>query len=170
MPSTRFISGALAVMLLGGLTACQPGRPETSIPASTQGLEAPARNGARIYFTATSERGSRPGDTGGPVLGGMMGDSGQWLTCASCHGPEGRGGTHLMHMRVMNAPDIRHAALSNMPELKGRAQPYDIEDFRRTVEQGQHPDGEKLNTDMPRWQMSDADLADLFAFLKSLPQ
>ena len=30
-----------------------------------------------------------------------------YLTCASRHGPEGRGGVHAMHMYVMKAPDIR---------------------------------------------------------------
>ena len=33
-----------------------------------------------------------------------------------------------------------------------------------------HPDGELMGTDMTRWQLSDQDLADLFAFLKSMPQ
>lgn len=162
---------ALAPLVLGALVACQPGHQQGSRPASTQGLDPPARNGARIYFTASSERGTRLEYTGGPVLGGgMMGGAGAWLTCAACHGPEGRGGSHLMHMRVMQAPDIRYAALSAMPELKGRERPYDLDDFRKTVEQGRHPDGEALNADMPRWQMSEADLTDLFVFLRSLPQ
>ncbi len=60
--------------------------------------------------------------------GGMMGGYGQWLTCASCHGPEGCGGTHLMHMRTMTTPDIRYVELRNMSELKGRQWPYDIDD------------------------------------------
>lgn len=171
MSSTRAAIYASTALLVGTLTACGPAFQQNSMPASTKGLEAPARNGARIYFTAASERGTPVGYTGGPRLGGgMMGGFGPWLTCASCHGPEGRGGTHLMHMRVMTAPDIRYAALAGMPELKGRQRAYDIDDFRMTVEQGRHPDGEQLEADMPRWQMSDADLADLFAFLRSLPQ
>lgn len=99
-----------------------------------------------------------------------MGGYSRWLTCASCHGPEGRGGTHLMHMRVMTAPDIRYAALSTMPEMKGRQRAYDLDDFRTTVEQRRHPDGEEVEAEMPRWQMSEADLSDLFAFLKALPE
>jgi hypothetical protein len=75
-----------------------------------------------------------------------------------------------MHMRLMKAPDIRYAALATMPELKGRSRPYDLEDFRKTVESGRHPDGEELDADMPRWQMGEADLGDLFAFLKTLPK
>ena len=55
-------------------------------------------------------------------------------------------------------------------ELKGRKAPYDIDDFRQTVENGRHPDGEEIKADMPRCTMSEADLADLFTFLKALPE
>jgi CRISPR/Cas system type I-B associated protein Csh2 (Cas7 group RAMP superfamily) len=41
--------------------------------------------------------------------------------------------------------------------------------FNMAVVDGEHPDGQPLDGNMPRWQMSDADLADLFEFLKSLP-
>jgi hypothetical protein len=46
------------------------------------------------------------------IGGGVMGGFGQFLTCASCHGAEGLGMTHLMHMRVMTAPDVRYVALT----------------------------------------------------------
>jgi hypothetical protein len=45
---------------------------------------------------------------------------------------------------------------------------YDLEDFRLAVIEGKHPDGETFSRDMPRWRMSDEDLADLFAYLKAL--
>ena len=45
---------------------------------------------------------------------------------------------------------------------------YNLEAFKNAVVNGQHPDGDSLGTDMPRWKMSDDDLADLFAFLQSL--
>lgn len=171
MPLTRFTLGVLFALLLATTSGCQPAGQRNAMPASTQGLENPARNGARIYFTGASERASVISSSGGQNTGGgMMGGYGQWLTCASCHGPEGRGGTHRMHMRSMMAPDIRYIALSVMPELKGRKAPYDIDDFRQTVENGRHPDGEEVKADMPRWKMSEADLADLFAFLKALPE
>lgn len=159
------------LLLLGSLAGCEPMDQTGQVPASATGLDAPARNGARIYFTAASERGSRLGYTGGPRFGGMMmGGMNPWLTCASCHGPEGRGGVHLMHMSLMRAPDIRYSELQSMPEMRRRSRPYDIDDFRRAVEQGLHPDGEELGADMPRWRMSEPDLRDLLAFLRSLPQ
>jgi mono/diheme cytochrome c family protein len=176
MSATRVALGALSALLLVMAAACQPTGQQNSIPASASGLDGPARNGARIYFTGASERGTTatpagPVNVGGAMMGGaMMGRYGQWLTCASCHGPEGRGGTHLMHMRTMTAPDIRYVALRNMSELKGRQRSYDIDDFRQQVVNGRHPDGTEVKPDMPRWQVSDPDLADVFAFLKALPE
>ena len=147
----------------------------TSVPSTGPGDQS-ASEGERIYFTATNDKGESITYTGGPDFGGMM--MGSYLTCAACHGPEARGGTHYMHMWVMEAPDIRYKALSSEAgehagEGEGGEQSehgeYTLEDFKRAVIDGEHPDGQPLDRDMPRWQMSDKDLADLFEFLKSLP-
>ena len=79
-----------------------------------------------------------------------------------------------MHMDVMDAPDIRYTALSSEGEEHGDEHgdnhgEYDLDSFRLAVIGGVHPDGEALSRDMPRWRMSDQDLADLFEFLKTLP-
>jgi hypothetical protein len=138
-------------------------------------LEGPANsaNGERIYFTGTSGRGTSITYRSGPNFGGMM--MGSYLTCASCHGPEARGGLHTMHMQVMDAPDITYSALSSEAEEHGEDEhgdehggEYTLEDFRQAVIEGKHPDGEPLSRNMPRWQMNDEDLADLFEFLKSI--
>ncbi len=63
-------------------------------------------------------------------------------------------------MQVMVAKDIRWSVLGGE---------FDAEKFRLAVVEGQDPDGTQLNSDMPRWKMSDADLADLIVFLKTLP-
>ena len=63
-------------------------------------------------------------------------------------------------MQVMDAKDIRWSVLQ--PE-------FDAEKFRLAVVNGQDPDGTQLKPDMPRWNISDDDLADLIAFLKTLP-
>ena len=129
-------------------------------------------NGKRIYFTATSERGSAITNTGGPSTGMMM--MGGSLSCASCHGTDARGGRHMMHMETMDAPDIRWSSLasdhheehSDMGKQENHGS-YSFEDFRNAVEGGKHPDGDKLKKDMPRWNMSDQDLHDLMDYLKS---
>ena len=127
-------------------------------------------SGERIYFTAINDQGERIRYRGGPDLGGMM--MGGYLTCASCHGPDARGGVHVMHMQTMDAPDIRWSALAAHEEEEAHEdehEGYDLETFRLAVVEGQHPDGEPLSSDMPRWQMDDRDLADLAAYLQSLP-
>jgi len=165
--------GFFIVSLL--LTACVPRLAPSGQGGTAWGQGAFASNGERIYFTATSERGGRISYTGGPGMGGMM--MGGTLTCASCHGPTGRGGRHIMHMQVMDAPDIRWSALigeageghGGEEEHEGEAAEYDLETFRLAVVEGKHPDGKPLKADMPRWRMSDEDLSDLLEYLKSLP-
>jgi len=130
-------------------------------------------NGERIYFTATSERGTEIDYSGGPRPGGMM--MGGRLSCASCHGTDARGGVHSMHMQVMDAPNIRWEALAehggepHEDEADHADARYDFETFRTAVTEGRHPDGELLSDDMPRWEISEADLADLADYLKSFP-
>ena len=126
-------------------------------------------NGERIYFTATNDEGQRIRYSGGPRIGGMMG---RYLTCASCHGPDARGGLHMMHMRVMDAPDIRWSALAveGAHEEEGEGHGgYDLDTFREAVVEGRHPDGTVMDRDMPRWDIEDQDLSELAAYLRSLP-
>ncbi len=132
-----------------------------------------ATNGERIYFTATNGQGETISYEGGPAFGMMMQPQ---LACVSCHGTDGRGGTHVMHMQVMVTPDIRYEALINEAgahkgeeEMKHIQDEYDLGVFRQAVVEGKHPDGEALSTDMPRWAMEDEDLGALFEYLKSIP-
>lgn len=129
-----------------------------------------ASNGEQIYFTAVNDKGDYISYTGGPAYGGMMGGQ---LACVSCHGIDGRGGLHWMHMQQMDAPDIRYAALASEADEHGsgdtHAGEYDLETFRQAVVLGQHPDGKSLNRNMPRWTFNEDDLADLFEYLKTLP-
>lgn len=131
-------------------------------------------NGERIYFTSTSESDSRITYSGGPPSGRMMG--GGYLACASCHGPDAQGGVHvMMGMQVMDAPDIRWDSLASEAdeghgdEEEGHGEgEYDLDLFRMAVVEGKHPDGDPLDEDMPRWNISDADLEDLAEYLMSL--
>ena len=118
-------------------------------------------NGERIYFTATSERGTAITYTGGPASNSWMMGGGGRLACASCHGTDGRGGVHSMGMmQVMDAKDIRWSVLEGE---------FDPEKFRLAVVKGKDPDGTQLKPDMPRWNISNDDLADLIDYLKTLP-
>ena len=169
---------AIVSLILGEilLTACQA-YPSYGMPAqgmgpaySNRGTGNFASNGERIYFTGTDNAGSAIPYTDGPAYGGMM--MGGYLACVSCHGPDGRGGVHYIHMQTIDAPPITYDALVQMmvEESGGTPQPngYTLDDFRKSVVKGQHPDGDQLDQDMPRWQMNDADLANLLDFLKTL--
>jgi cytochrome c oxidase subunit 2 len=103
-----------------------------------------ASNGERIYFSGASANG-RIGYSGGDS-GGMM-----------------------------DAPDIRWSELTEAahgghddgePEMEHL--PYDEETFKQAVTRGLDPGGDALDSDMPRWRMSEADLEDLIAYLKTL--
>lgn len=174
----EIIAKGLLVVIVTLLLAACASRPQSVGPGGTAwGSGAFDSNGERIYFTATSERDTNITYTGGPPSGMMMGSG--YLTCASCHGPDGRGGVHtMMGMQTMSAPEIRWEVLAG--EMEGEhggeseeghgSVEYNLETFRLAVVEGKHPDGTtSLSTNMPRWNISDEDLADLIAYLKTLP-
>jgi len=157
------LTAALVVLVVVSallLSDCVPSGTQTN-GGTAWGTGVFKSNGERIYFTATSERGTSITFTGGPASNGWMMMPGGSLACASCHGPNGRGGVHAMGMmQTMDAKDIRWSALQGE---------FDAEKFRLAVTEGQDPDGTQLSSDMPRWKIGDDDLADLIAFLKTLP-
>ena len=167
----------LTVVMVGACSML----PRFAGPSAARATEATsASNGERIYFTAVSERTGRIDYRGGPPGGGMM--MGSWgLACVSCHGADGRGGIHVMHMLLMEAPDIRWSTLASDSNDGHQEEPrpeagqgetmagYDLAAFRLAVVEGQHPDGLALSLNMPRWDLDEEDLADLAEFLRSLP-
>ena len=154
-------NGLLAVIVTLLLAACASRSPSMMGSGTAWGTGAFRSNGERIYFSATSERGTAITYTGGPASNSWMMGGGGRLACASCHGTDGRGGVHNMGMmQVMDAKDIRWSALEGE---------FDPEKFRLAVVEGQDPDGTQLSTDMPRWKIGNDDLADLIAYLKTLP-
>jgi hypothetical protein len=165
MNAAGFLAFGLSLLLAACASGPAPVSPlATSAPAGSGGtawgVGAFGSNGERIYFTSTSERGGTITPMNGPTSNNWRMGSGQ-MACASCHGPAGRGGTHTMGMmRAMNAKDIRWSTLQGE---------FDAEKFRLAVTQGQDPDGTQLSTDMPRWNLGEADLADLITYLKTLP-
>ena len=131
-------------------------------------------NGEQIYFTATSQRGT---PITSDISMGMMG--GGMQTCASCHGPAGRGRRGRVMMRAFEAPDIRYQTLTAEEhgeegeeeadkEHPMEHEPFTDETIKQAITEGVEPDGESLEWPMPRWTMSDEDLDDLLEFLKTL--
>ena len=156
----KFNCLVLAILASLFLAACGLRAQPDTLPGTGWGTGAFSTNGERIYFTATSDRGTEITYTDGPGSNGWMMGGGQ-LTCASCHGPGGKGGVHAMGMmQTMDAKDIRWSVLQSE---------FDAGKFKLAVTQGQDPDGTHFNVDMPRWNIGDEDLADLIAYLKTLP-
>lgn len=134
-------------------------------------------NGEQIFFTGTSQSNTPiTFDMNGGMMGGMMGGN---MACADCHGPGGRGGEVQMMMVSFNAPDIRYTTLTSEEmahehdeeDAQGDEEahpPYTDETIKRAITQGVDPAGDPLEWPMPRWSMSDADLNDLIAYLKTL--
>lgn len=127
-------------------------------------------NGERIYFTGTSTSDAEVV----PVMLGRHTMQQGMMACVNCHGPEGRGGTITMMMDTFTAPDIRYSTLTESEEHQEadehEAHPvYTDETIKRAITEGLDPAGEPLDWPMPRWQMSDADLDDIVAYLKTLP-
>jgi cytochrome c oxidase subunit 2 len=124
-------------------------------------------NGERIFLTGTS-------DTGSPIssrMEGMQRMPPGRMSCASCHGADAHGGTVQMMMTGVEAPDIRWEHLTNEDhaEEHGEQHPtYTRETFERAVTEGLDPEGEELHWMMPRWDMTQAQLDDLIAFLQTL--
>ena len=167
----------IPVLLLGSILLAACGLyPSNGVSTPNKGTNSSngngnyASNGERIYFTAIDKNGNPIPSTGGPAYGAIPGET---IACVSCHGPQGRGSGNLENVQWIDARPIYYNALVQMvqAEAGGTPQPggYTLDDFRRAVVEGEHPNGVRLNPNMPRWQMDDADLADLFDFLKTLP-
>ncbi len=121
-------------------------------------------NGERIYFTATS-------DSGKPILAtmGVMTMQSGMMSCASCHGADGKGGYVRMMMWSFKAPDIRYTTLTTEGHGEhGNETPYTDELIKRAITQGIDSEGKRLDPPMPVWQMSEEDLNDLIEYLKTL--
>jgi cytochrome c oxidase subunit 2 len=164
-----FWVGLSFIFLLGACRYIDRASAPMKYSANAAQQNSPTSNGEQIYYTAEYQSGQVISYSGGPSFGGMM--EGSYYTCASCHGNDGHGGTHYMHMTIMDAPDITYNGLIEMKNEDSGGNPteYSLDDFRGAVVDGHDTAGEELDEDMPRWQMNDQDLADLLAFLKTLP-
>jgi mono/diheme cytochrome c family protein len=97
--------------------------------------------------------------------GGMM----MRMSCAQCHGADGRG----LRTPMFVGPDITYRNLTDpagMLEPDGERGPtYTDEQIARAVTLGIDAEGKPLAWPMPRWRLTGSELADLQAYLESLP-
>lgn len=133
-------------------------------PLLAQTTLTPEQRGRRIYEEGVSAGGSKVEASigpGAPVAGSL-------LPCKNCHGLDGLG---RAEGGVVPA-DITWDALTKpygMRRSDGRTRgPYTERLARRAITMGLDSDGNALHKAMPRYQLSQADAADLTAYLKIL--
>jgi mono/diheme cytochrome c family protein len=72
-------------------------------------------------------------------------------------------------MFSVEVPDIRYTSLTSPHTEDDPPMPaWTDADIARAIREGVEPDGESLDSFMPRWDMSDADIRDVIAYLKEL--
>lgn len=154
----------IAVAIICGVAGCSFPGPNTG----RQDWPAQFRsNGERIYFTATSSSGAPIRSAGGSMHMQMRGAG-----CVNCHGADRQGGRLTPRFWKL-APPLTPAALFEEhdddpgDDGHGDHEGYDDATLGRAITEGLDPGGKPFDSGMPRWSMSDQDLADLIEFLES---
>jgi cytochrome c oxidase subunit 2 len=152
-------------MMGNGGSSTMPGGGSNASPAGGMmggggsGTNSYSSVGERIYLTGVGADGQKISRNAPAVSQGslMMGGGG----CGSCHGADGRGGTIKMMMgTAVEVPDITYDALVN--------EGFTDATIGRAIRDGLDESGKPLEDAMPRWQMSDADVGEVIAYLKQL--
>jgi cytochrome c oxidase subunit 2 len=159
------VIGVVGVALISALAeGC--GTRRDGVSAGSGGVTF-ASSGERLFLTGTDTNGSPVPRAGGAAAGMMNGGGG----CAGCHGTDGRGRTISSMMGSFTAPDIRWSVLASPggTESDGSAStPFDETSFARAVRDGLDPEGQPLKAPMPRWRLTDLQMRDLLAYIKTL--
>jgi cytochrome c oxidase subunit 2 len=124
--------------------------------------------GQRIYYTGQDADGRvipRTIAGGGMMRLGMMGS----VACVDCHGEDGRGGRIGMMFGTVDIADIRYSTLTTARSEDGTTVPaWTDNDIARAIRDGVEPNGQRLKAPMPRWNMTDGEVADVIDYLKEL--
>lgn len=124
-----------------------------------ESLSAAETRGKRIYTTGETESGRvirAELQVAGPK------SSASTLACTQCHGEEGEGIGVIV-------PNIRGEVLfdsAGHEHERRRHGPFNDVSVARAIREGIDAAGNKLEATMPRYSMTDADMADLVAYLK----
>ncbi|MEH6650332.1 MAG: c-type cytochrome [Motiliproteus sp.] len=119
-------------------------------------------NGERIYFTGVG-RDDSPISTSGGNMHHDMHSSG----CVSCHGADRQGGERMYPFFWIQSPALTADALfGDHDDGHGDHSSYSSTSLRRAIREGVDPNGEALDSSMPRWVMGEQDLNDLVRYLR----
>ena len=124
------------------------------------------KNGQMIYRSSMSSSGKAiyiKQEDGSKIDASLTG-----ITCVGCHGEDGRGGqeggvltSDIRYMYLTKPYGVTHGSGRKHP-------PYNDDLIKRAITDGSDPAGNKLDPTMVRWEMSDADLNDLCAYIHRL--
>lgn len=160
---TRRIIGGVVVIALVGLISASVLIAMNSMDNRSNWPAQFQSNGERIYFTVRSASGQAIIARGGQGHFGMMGGG-----CVACHGADRLGGRSMSSFWKTAPPLTAEALFKTHSETgHGDHEGYSEETLSRAITQGIQAGGEQLDQVMPRWSMSEPDLADLIAFLKT---
>lgn len=119
--------------------------------------------GRRIYLEGVSP-------SGGEITAVIGGEGGtevpaSALPCGGCHGRDGRGQAE----GGVSPSDLTWESLTREGIRPGRRHPpYDERLLKRAIAMGIDPAGNPVNVAMPRYRMSQQDMADLISYIKKL--
>jgi ABC-type branched-subunit amino acid transport system substrate-binding protein len=128
------------------------------------GLSPQELRGKRIFMRGESESGEEitaflgGGDEGLPAAS---------FTCSNCHGLKGEGQQEGgLQPPAINWNALTHAHTSAL--TRQRIPPYNDSTLARAISTSVDSAGARLHPGMPRYQMADAQMADLIAYLKKI--
>lgn len=159
----RLACAALAILCLFTLLKCYRALAQQSTSSSAKTLTIQEQRGKAIYQSGASPS--------GPEITAVMGEidvPGSTLTCAGCHGVRGEGKTEggvtagqLMWTHLTKPYGHTHPT--------GRKHgPFNELSFIRSVANGLDPAGNALLVAMPRYRMTQEQMADLLAYIKRI--
>jgi len=162
---SRRAAAALLLVVCAGLVSSVVTPTSTTIASSAIAAEpVPADERGQYVYTEGKSRSNRVitsvlrrGEA--PVPAAI-------LPCGSCHGTDGRGAADYSGVAPLNINWYALAQAGKHEHGARRHAAFDEKSLARAIVDGTDPDGNALDSTMPRYDMSDEDMADLIAYLK----
>ena len=163
---------AVAVLAAAGVLIVGSSRNSGGSTVAASGTGSAVSRGEVIFETGRDVSGAviprSATSTGAGMMGAGTGGGMMHVTCASCHGSDGRG----RRTPTFTAPNITYASLTDPKGMLApdgtRGPVYSAAAIRTAVTTGVDPIGAHLAAPMPQWQLSDQQWGDLLAYLKTL--
>lgn len=160
MPNRRLLALGLGMLVTGALGLAVLAVLDSAVTTTAPQRGVEVADGAAIFRRGVTASGERVRSAGSGMI---------VMSCAQCHGPDGRGRRHQMFV----APDIRYRNLSDPAGMVepdgGRGPTFTEAQIRNAIVAGVDAEGKPLAWPMPRWQLTQQQLDSLIAYLKALP-